>query len=172
VELVDVEIGVLREVDFEIETVFHVGLEGVVEVGDGSRVAGVFYKLAEAGEGFGFCGAGRSDLFFENCYEAFAPVGEQDGQVGLPVSFCSADSGEEIGAFWERLKDVFEIGAYGVALEIVERGGAGEEAWIKTLDYGAEVVCDGDGVDDDFAFAGRADASQKQRLGEEWGGGG
>ncbi len=171
-ELVDVEIGVLREVDFEIETVFHVGLEGVVKIGYGSRVAGVFYQLAEAGEWFGFCGAGRGDLFFENCYEAFAPVGEQDWEVGFPVGFCSADSGEQIGAFGKGLENVFEIGVHGVALEIVERSGAGEEAGIKTLDDGAEVFCDGDGVDDDFAFAGRADASQKQGLGEEWGGGG
>lgn len=53
-ELVDVEVGVLREVDFEIKSLFHVGLEGVVERCDCARVGGVFDKLAEAGEWFGF----------------------------------------------------------------------------------------------------------------------
>lgn len=63
-ELVYVEIGVLGQVQFEIEAVLYVGLEGVEEARDCARVSEVLYEMAKAGEGFGFGGAGWGDLLF------------------------------------------------------------------------------------------------------------
>lgn len=105
--MIDVEVGVERQVDFKIETVFEGGFEGVVEIGDDARVGGVFNELTEAGEGLGLAKRGWSDLLFEDRDEAIAPSGEKDGQVGLPSGLRGAYSGQEVGAFGKGLQEVF-----------------------------------------------------------------